>query len=153
MIVKRKLFSVIDEEGNLGYYLYNEATGEEKLFSVVEEEREFASVKALKKAGNTIVDKAIKGKLTTKDIARAGRLKGRNSLKAVENPHYSKVAKAGYNKMNQITKGEFGKSMSKDDFVKQSREAAKTASRQLGNRNPKKGEVKALVDTLNQASR
>ena len=28
----------MDEEGNLGYYLYDEATGEEKLFSVVEEE-------------------------------------------------------------------------------------------------------------------
>ena len=39
MIVKRKLFSVIDEEGNLGYYLYDEATGEEKLFFVVEEEQ------------------------------------------------------------------------------------------------------------------
>lgn len=42
MIVKRKLFSFLDEDGNLGYYLYNESTGEEKLFSVVEEEREFA---------------------------------------------------------------------------------------------------------------
>jgi hypothetical protein len=38
MIVKRKLYSVMDEEGNLGYYLYNESTGEEKLFSIVEEE-------------------------------------------------------------------------------------------------------------------
>ena len=35
----------MDEEGNQGYYLYNEATGEEKLFSVVEEEREFAKKK------------------------------------------------------------------------------------------------------------
>jgi uncharacterized protein YcfJ len=33
MIVKRKLYSVMDEEGNLGYYLYNESTGEEKLFT------------------------------------------------------------------------------------------------------------------------
>ena len=33
MIVKRKLYSVMDEEGNLGYYLYNESTGEEKLFA------------------------------------------------------------------------------------------------------------------------
>ena len=31
----------MDEEGNLGYYLYDEATGEEKMFSVVEEERLF----------------------------------------------------------------------------------------------------------------
>ena len=38
MIVKRKLYSVMDEEGNMGYYLYNASTGEEKLFSVVEEE-------------------------------------------------------------------------------------------------------------------
>ena len=29
----------MDEEGNQGYYLYNEATGEEKMFSVVEDER------------------------------------------------------------------------------------------------------------------
>ena len=41
MLIKRKLYSVIDEEGNLGYYLYDESNGEEKLFSVVEEEREF----------------------------------------------------------------------------------------------------------------
>ena len=51
MLVKRKLYSVIDEEGNQGYYLYDESTGEEKLFSVVEEdERLFAKngKKALK---------------------------------------------------------------------------------------------------------
>ena len=42
MIVKRKLYSVMDEEGNLGYYLYNESTGEEKLFSVVEDEKMYA---------------------------------------------------------------------------------------------------------------
>ena len=30
MIVKRKLYSVIGEEGNLGYYLYDESTGEEE---------------------------------------------------------------------------------------------------------------------------
>ena len=42
MIVKRKLYSVIDEEGNLGYYLYDENNGEEKLFSVVEDEKLFA---------------------------------------------------------------------------------------------------------------
>ena len=41
MLIKRRLYSVMDEEGNLGYYLYDEATGEEKLFSVVEEEKLF----------------------------------------------------------------------------------------------------------------
>lgn len=69
MIVKRKLFSFIDEDGNLGYYLYNESTGEEKLFSVVEEEREFArgvgsAVKvAMKRAsskGQGAINKAVK---------------------------------------------------------------------------------------------
>ena len=39
MLVKRKLYSVMDEEGNLGYYLYDENSGEEKLFSVVEDEK------------------------------------------------------------------------------------------------------------------
>ena len=66
MIVKRKLFSFIDEDGNLGYYLYNENTGEEKLFSVVEEEREFArgtkeagkkAAEFLSKKGNKIANK------------------------------------------------------------------------------------------------
>lgn len=33
MLIKRKLYSVIDEKGNLGYYLYNESNGEERLFS------------------------------------------------------------------------------------------------------------------------
>ena len=33
----------MDEEGNLGYYLYDETTGEEKMFSVVEEQREFST--------------------------------------------------------------------------------------------------------------
>lgn len=36
MLIKRKLYSVIDEEGNLGYYLYNENNGEEKLFSKID---------------------------------------------------------------------------------------------------------------------
>ena len=30
-MIKNKLYSVMDEEGNLGYYLYNESTGEEKI--------------------------------------------------------------------------------------------------------------------------
>ena len=70
MIVKRKLYSVMDEEGNQGYYLYNEATGEEKLFSVVEEEqREFArgtgaavyyAEQMMKNKGNKIANKAAK---------------------------------------------------------------------------------------------
>ena len=38
MIVKRKLYSVMDEEGNQGYYLYNEAAGEERLFAKNDEE-------------------------------------------------------------------------------------------------------------------
>ena len=56
MIIKRKLYSVIDEEGNLGYYLYNESTGEKKLFSVVEEERDFSSVRRSKKALKVAAD-------------------------------------------------------------------------------------------------
>ena len=34
MIVKRKLYSVMNEEGNQEYYLYDEDTGEEKMFSL-----------------------------------------------------------------------------------------------------------------------
>lgn len=60
MIVKRKLFSFIDEDGNQGYYLYNEGTEEEKLFSVVEEEREFA-----RGVGKKAIEEAVK-KVSTK---------------------------------------------------------------------------------------
>ena len=70
MLVKRKLYSVIDKEGNLGYCLYNESTGEEKLFSVVEEEERMyargvgnAVTEAVKRAstkGNKVANKAAK---------------------------------------------------------------------------------------------
>lgn len=39
MLIKKKFFSILDEEGNLGYYLYDEATGEEKLFADKEGEK------------------------------------------------------------------------------------------------------------------
>lgn len=51
MIVKRKLYSVMDEEGNLGYYLYNEATGEEKLFSVEDGEKDSSKKSKIRTAG------------------------------------------------------------------------------------------------------
>ena len=35
MLVKRKLYSVMDEEGNQEYYLYDENNGEEKMFATV----------------------------------------------------------------------------------------------------------------------
>ena len=149
MIVKRKLFSFIDEEGNLGYYLYNEATGEEKLFSVVEDEREFASVRHLKKASNELFLKGAKGKLTTKDIMRMSRLKGKNSLKAIENPNYEKVAKGAYNKFNKLTKGEFGEAIPRSEFVNQSRQLSR--QQLLANKNMRlnKGDVKSAVDQMN----
>ena len=59
----------MDEEGNLGYYLYDEATGEEKLFSVVEDERMYArgtkeagkkAAEFLAKKGNKIANKVRK---------------------------------------------------------------------------------------------
>ena len=48
MLIKRKLYSVMDKEGNLGYY--HESNGEEKLFSAVEDERLFGKVKKDNKA-------------------------------------------------------------------------------------------------------
>ena len=59
----------MDEEGNQGYYLYDEATGEEKLFSVVEEEKMYArgtgaavyyAEKMMRNKGNKIANKAAK---------------------------------------------------------------------------------------------
>ena len=94
MIVKRKLFSFIDEEGNLGYYLYNETTGEEKLFSVVEDERLYflgpiskdtAQLDGFKKQGGAISgkevlrvakEKGISLKEALKDIRRYEKARG-----------------------------------------------------------------------------
>ncbi len=150
MIVKRKLFSFIDEDGNLGYYLYNESTGEEKLFSVVEEEeREFASVRHLKKAANKLFEKGIKGEVTAKDIMRINKLKGKNSLKALENPNYEKVAKGNYNNINKLTKKRDWNMISKPKFVDQSRQIAK--QKVLANKNARlnKGDVKSAVELAN----
>lgn len=152
MKLYRKLFSFIDEEGNLGYYFYDENTGEEKLFSVVEEEREFANVRYGKKVVKTLLEKSKKGNVTTKDLLRLGKVKGKNSLKAIENPNYDKITKGSYNKMNKLTKGEFGEIVSKPEYMNQ----ARTTSREmalLANKNrlqPKKGDLKSAVDTLNQ---
>ena len=46
-MIKNKLYSVMDEEGNLGYYLYNESTGEEKLFTEKEGEKKERKLKPL----------------------------------------------------------------------------------------------------------
>ena len=51
MLVKRKLFSVIDEEGNLGYYLYDESNREEKLFSVEDDEKDSSKKSKIRTAG------------------------------------------------------------------------------------------------------
>ena len=69
-MIKNKLYSVMDEEGNLGYYLYNESTGEEKLFSIVEEEERMyakgvgdavgVARKRMMNKGNKIANKAAK---------------------------------------------------------------------------------------------
>ena len=93
MIVKRKLFSFIDEDGNLGYYLYNEATGEEKLFSVVEEEREFA--RGTKEAGK--IAKELLSKKGNKAINK--KLKRSQLLKEFNN-HYLNEPKPGELKIN-----------------------------------------------------
>ena len=100
MLIKRKLYSVIDEEGNLGYYLYNEATGEEKLFSVVEEEeREFSSVRRSKKALKVAAD----------IIRRDGGLNKRSVQESVNNS-LKKLAKRsdkeGISAFNKVIKGQ-----------------------------------------------
>jgi hypothetical protein len=153
MIIKRKLYSVMDEEGNIGYYHYDESTGEEKLFSAVveEEERVYASVRKLKKAGKMLFDKSLKGKLTTKDLTYFNHLKGKNSIKATMNPKFDKVAKGTYNKVNKLTKGEFGKSISKPEYINQSRSISVDAAKSLP-MNPKKGQAKEAVDALNLLS-
>lgn len=61
----------MDEEGNLGYYLYNEATGEEKLFSVVDEERLFARSEK-ERAEEEAWDNKVEGAYKKVGLAGAG---------------------------------------------------------------------------------
>lgn len=78
MIVKRKLFSFIDKDGNQGYYLYNKNTGEEKLFSVIEEERVFGEVKRANKAAKrAAILKKASGAVSKEEIeAMRNRIEG-----------------------------------------------------------------------------
>ena len=144
-MIKNKLYSVMDEEGNMGYYLYNESTGEEKLFSVVEEERLYANVRHLKKAGKELVRKSATGKLTTRDMLRINGLKGQNSIKALDNKNFNKVHKGYY---NQYVKSTGTAPMSQAEGLIEAREVGKSMI--LQKKNLRKGELKAEVDALNR---
>lgn len=71
MIIKRKLFSFIDEDGNLVYYLYSER--EEKLFSVVEEEKLYFNLGTrLKRVGQKYIGRARKSVATRLENSATG---------------------------------------------------------------------------------
>lgn len=104
----------MDEEGNQGCYLYNESTGEEKLFSVVEEEREFArgtkeagkkAMEFLSKKGNKKLNKEItRIKFKTPTELRTHRKLIDRSANIGDTVHHSINSKA-VNTDNFITAG------------------------------------------------
>ena len=79
---------------------------------------------------------------------RADKFKGKNSLKALENPNYDKIVKGAYNKTNKLTKGEFGKTLSKPEYINHMRTSSKDIL--LAKNKPLKGEMKSIVDTVNK---
>ena len=113
MLIKRKLFSVMDEEGNLGYYLYNESTGEEKLFSIVdEEERMYASVRHTKKAVTSVIDSMLKNAKAGKfgvDAGAArqlGKLSKKPSMIYMNSKAADKISKAVANRIPNVSKSD-----------------------------------------------
>ena len=106
MIVKRKLFSFIDEDGNLGYYLYNESTGEEKLFS----SRNFIQKLALKgkygvrKVRKTSADKLHESAKRSKARARLSNSKIDKAMK-VESELFNSSPQDRQAAMNLYRKG------------------------------------------------
>ena len=115
MLIKRKLYSVMDEEGNLGYYLYDESTGEEKMFSVVEEERLFRvpfrgfekGLKIPNKAFNRGNLLGIRGGISGRDLSfvDARRLKDSRTFFGGEHMKRIKsVYETGNNKINSFDK-------------------------------------------------
>lgn len=122
----------------------------------VEEEREFANTRHLKKAITTALEKGSKGKYTIKDAIRTSKLKGAQSFKTIENPHYDKLIKAGMNKSSKLrgidTKSaikELGTSKSEliDSARKQVKQASEFAKTKKPNLN--KGDMRKAVDEVN----
>ena len=105
-MIKNKLYSVMDEEGNLGYYLYNESTGEEKTFSVVEEEKMFARGVNIRNLGKGLkkVNKAANREYFIN--------KGRNVFEASRRSPRFKSLTEENRKLSEIIRG--GKSINPD---------------------------------------
>lgn len=96
MIVKRKLFSFIDEDGNLGYCLYNESTGKGKLFSVVEDEKMYArGVGQAVKAATQMVQSKGQGMANkaAKNLAEAG---GKRGMLGTYNKTATRQVRSGF---------------------------------------------------------
>lgn len=155
MYIRRKVFSILtDEAGEERLFSVNETVFEGYEYDGVEEEREFASVRHAKKAITTALEKGSKGKYTIKDAIRASKLKGKNSLKTIENPHYDKLIKASINKSSKLrgidTKSalkEIG--TSKSELIDSARKQASEFAKTMKPTNLKKGEMRKAVDEVN----
>ena len=114
MLIKRKLYSVIDEEGNLGYYLYDESTGEDKLFAVP------GSAYMSKLVGGRVGTKAIGssinktsaqwGKALDKSIVQSKQQIENASIRAMGNPKrqamLDKAITSRANNLSRVTGGQ-----------------------------------------------
>lgn len=155
MYIRRKVFSILaDEVGNERLFSVNETLIEGYEYDGIEEEREFASVRHAKKAMTTVLEKGSKGKYTIKDAIRASKLKGKHSLKTVENPHYDKVIKATMNKSSKLsgidTKSALKKlGTSKSELIDSTRKQASEFAKTMKPTNLKKGDMRKAVDEVN----
>ena len=80
MLVKKKLYSVMDEEGNLGYYLYDESNGEERMFAlpaVFQSMAQKAKVSGVKLPGATKFNTSLKKEEILNSLQRGNTIRPR----------------------------------------------------------------------------
>lgn len=112
MYIEDRLFS--ETSGEVKYYSVAMTEEEYELYSEFLEEREYASVRGMKKASNKIIDAMVNK--DKKALGKATAVINRqglnvNSLKKLNNPNYDKVLKSGFNKIQKKTGAEFDKNL------------------------------------------
>ena len=126
MYIEDRLFSEVSGER---YYSVTMSEEELSLFSEFLEEREYASVRGMKKASNKMFDAMLNK--DKKALGKATAIINRqglnvNSLEKINNPNYDKVLKSGFNRLQKKTGAEFDKNLA----ISKSKKLAATMAKQ-----------------------
>ena len=127
MYIEDRLFS--ETSGEVKYYSVAMTEEEYELYSEFLEEREYASVRGMKKASNKMMDAMLNK--DKKALGKATAIINRqglnvNSLEKINNPNYDKVLKSGFNRLQKKTGAEFDKNL----FISKAKKMGATVAKQ-----------------------